>query len=302
MKALIAEDDAPFRNLMKDILVDWGYEVVVARDGAEAWRALQSPDPPRLVILDWMMPELDGVEVCRRIRDELDEPYTYIILMTAHQSDEDLIAGMEAGADDYLVKPFKHSELKVRLRAGRRIIELQSELLAAQVVLKDKACRDSLTGLLNHEEILAALGKELARAERHGQCVGVIMADIDHFKRVNDDCGHLAGDAVLRLSAGRMKTLMRLYDAIGRYGGEEFLVVLADCSRDLAVSLAERIRCAIGDAAMDTPEGMIRITLSLGVTVSGPGGAQDADALVRTADAALYAAKRAGKDRVETYG
>lgn len=301
MKALIAEDDAPFRNLLRDILIDWGYEVVVARDGVEAWQALRSPDPPKLAILDWMMPGLDGVEVCRKIREERNEPYTYIMLMTAHQGDDDLIAGMEAGADDYLVKPFKHSELKVRLRAGRRIIELQSELLAAQAVLRDKACRDSLTGLLNHEEILATLGKELARADRHGQHVGVIMADIDHFKRVNDTHGHLAGDAVLRLCAGRMKTLLRFYDAIGRYGGEEFLVVLPDCSQDLAIALAERLRAAIGDAAMDTPEGMIPITLSLGVTVSSREEGTDADALVRSADAALYGAKGKGRDQV-AYG
>ena len=198
MRILMAEDDPGLQRILKVALVDWGYDVVVTRDGSEAWQVLQSHDAPRLAILDWMMPGMNGIELCRKIREEKKEPYTYIILLTAQQLDEDIVTGMEAGADDYMIKPFKHNELRVRLRAGRRIIELQDELIAAREVFQAKANRDSLTGLLNHEEILDVLGQELARAERTGKCVSVIMADLDHFKMVNDTYGHMAGDEVLR--------------------------------------------------------------------------------------------------------
>lgn len=168
MRILIAEDDPAYRRLLEDILVNWGYDVVVARDGNEAYKILLAENAPKLAILDWMMPGMEGTEVCRKIRKDEEEYYTYIILLTSQQRDEDLVIGMEAGADDYIIKPFKHNELRVRLRAGRRIIELQNELLAAREILHAKATHDSLTGLLNHEEILGILDKELARSERDG--------------------------------------------------------------------------------------------------------------------------------------
>jgi PleD family two-component response regulator len=196
---------------MEEKLAAWGYEVVVAENGNAALQILQSDDPPRLALLDWMMPGLEGVEVCRIVRGKKGEPYTYIILLTAQQSDEDLVTGMEAGADDYITKPFKHNELRLRLRAGRRIIELQNELLAARDTFRTKASHDSLTGLWNHAEILEILTHELSRAEREEKCVAVIMADIDFFKKINDTHGHLAGDVVLRSTAGKMHSLMRSY-------------------------------------------------------------------------------------------
>jgi two-component system cell cycle response regulator len=210
MRILIAEDDPVSRRLLEAKLVNWGYEVVVTRDGNEAWQALQADDAPRLAILDWMMPGRDGVAVCREVRKGKGEPYTYLILLTAQAREEDLVTGMEAGADDYIAKPFKSSELKVRLRAGRRIIELQSELIAAREALRAQATHDPLTGLWNHEEILRILGLELVRAKREGRHVGVIMADLDHFKRVNDTYGHMGGDAVLRAAAKTMLSLQPL--------------------------------------------------------------------------------------------
>ena len=299
MRILIADDDPAFRDLLQERLATWGYDVVVAEDGNEAWEALQADDAPSLAVLDWMMPGMNGIEVCRRVRKEKEEPYTYIILLTSQQQDEDIVAGMEAGADDYITKPFKHSELRVRLRAGRRIIELQNELLAARENLREKASHDSLTGLWNHEEILGILGQELARAEREGQCVSVIMADLDHFKMVNDTYGHLAGDAVLRLTAQRMLSLMRGYDFVGRYGGEEFLVILPECCKECSVAFAERLRSCVSSGSMDTPEGMIPVTISIGVTASGGERGWDADTLVKAADAALYQAKDNGRNRVE---
>jgi len=299
MRILIAEDNPAFRKLLEDLLVTWGYDVVVAQDGNEAWQDLMSEDAPQLVILDWKMPGMEGVEICRKIRKAAEEKYTYIILLTSQQRDEELVIGMEAGADDYIIKPFKHNELKVRLRAGRRIIELQNELLAAREIFQAKAAHDSLTGLLNHEEILGTLDKELARSEREGGCVSIIMADIDHFKMVNDMYGHLAGDTVLRITAKKMHSMERAYDSIGRYGGEEFLFVLPECCTECATAFAERLRSCISIDSIDTSEGKIPITISLGVATSHKDGRMDEISLVKAADKALYKAKENGRNRVE---
>jgi two-component system cell cycle response regulator len=299
MRILIAEDDPSFRRLLEDKLVMWGYDVVVADNGIAALQILQSEDPPRLAMLDWIMPGMEGVEVCRKVREERKDPYTYIILLTSQQRDEDLVTGMEAGADDYITKPFKHNELRLRLRAGRRIIELQNELIAARDTFRTKASHDSLTGLWNHEEIIHILTQELYRAEREEKCVGLIMADIDFFKKINDSYGHLAGDVVLRSIAEKMHSMMRSYDYIGRYGGEEFLVILPDCSSEYAAAFAERIRLNISSDSIDTSEGMIPVTISLGVAANSTKRKRDADSFIKAADKALYRAKENGRNRVE---
>jgi diguanylate cyclase (GGDEF)-like protein len=233
------------------------------------------------------------------VRENEEQNYTYIILLTSQQRDEDLVTGMEAGADDYIIKPYKLNEMRVRLRAGRRIIELQNELLAAREILYAKATHDSLTGLFNHEEILDILGKELDRTERDGECCSIIMADIDHFKRVNDTYGHLAGDEVLRISAKKMHYMMRTYDSIGRYGGEEFLVILPECCSGCASIFAERLRSRIGRDKVHTPEGLIPVTISLGVATSSKYMRSEVLSLVKAADTALYRAKENGRNRVE---
>ncbi|GFO58297.1 diguanylate cyclase response regulator [Geomonas silvestris] len=300
MRILIAEDEPAFRQILEKILTGWGYEVRVAEDGSAAYRILSGEDPPRLAILDWKMPGLEGVEICRRLREEKPEHYLYIILLTSQQREEDLVQGMEAGADDYLIKPFKLNELRVRLRAGRRIIELNEELLAARAILQEKATHDPLTGLRNREEILDALDKEFARVGRDGGCFTIIMADLDHFKEVNDSYGHLAGDEVLRISAQRMLRLMRPYDAVGRYGGEEFLLVLPECCGGCARAFAERLRAGLAERPMDTSEGAIDVTVSLGVAASGAAaGREGARGLIKAADDALYRAKANGRNRVE---
>ena len=299
MRILIAEDDPTFGKLLQRVLSEWGYQVVVARDGSEACQILLSKNAPKLAILDWKMPGMEGTQVCRKVRKELPEPYIYIILLTAQRRDEDLVIGMEAGADDYILKPFKLDELRVRLRSGRRLVELQDELLAARALLQVKASHDSLTGLVNREEILGILERDLARSERDGVCVSVIMADIDHFKKVNDSFGHLTGDVVLRTVAQKMQHLMRSYDSIGRYGGEEFLIVLSECCGDCSVAFAERVRASIGSGRVDTPEGMIPVTISLGVASSGRNKPLDAYSLIKAADRALYQAKEKGRNRVE---
>jgi diguanylate cyclase (GGDEF)-like protein len=299
MKILIAEDDAVSRRLLEATLTRWGYEVVTCCDGQEAWEALQQEDAPSLAILDWMMPRMDGLEVCRRVRKLESDIYRYLILLTAKSQKEDLIEGLGAGADDYVTKPLNRQEMRVRLRAGRRILELQDALIEASDRMKDKASRDPLTGLWNHEEIFRIIEAELERAGREESSLAVIMADLDRFKRVNDTYGHLAGDSVLRAVAERISASVRPYDFVARYGGEEYLVVVTDCGAEQAEELAERIREAIGSKPIDTPEGLLDITLSLGVATTEGMAAPDAEKLIGLADSALYKAKSGGRNRVE---
>jgi len=299
MKILVAEDEPSFRRLLEDKLTLWGFDVVVAENGDIAMQILQSADAPRIAILDWIMPVMDGIEVCRKVREKVTEPYCYIILLTSQQRDEDLVIGMEAGADDYITKPYKNNELRLRLRAGRRIIELQDELIASRDNFRSKASHDSLTGLWNHEEILHILVNELSRAGRDEKSVSVIMVDIDYFKKINDSYGHMAGDAALRSIAAEMYSMMRSYDFIGRYGGEEFLIILPECREESAAAFAERIRARISSESIDTPEGAVSITISLGVATSNHVRTKDADTLVNAADRALYQAKQNGRNRVE---
>jgi diguanylate cyclase (GGDEF)-like protein len=299
MKILIAEDEAVSRKVLESRLLKWGYDVVVAVDGTQAWDVLQAPDAPSLVILDWEMPGMDGVEICRRLRQQAPEQYVYVLLLTSKSRGEDVVEGMDAGADDYLAKTFNTGELKVRLRAGRRILDLIAELFRARELLADKAARDSLTSLWNRGAIVEAMANEMARADRDKTPLGIIMADIDFFKRVNDTFGHLAGDAVLREVARRMLAARRPYDLAGRYGGEEFLMVSPGCGLDSAVGVAERIRTAIFAGPVNTADGMIQVTMSLGVTSYQPLSGMTAEDLLRAADEALYRAKDGGRNRVE---
>src|ERR1017187_5119345 len=197
-----------------------GHEVVLADDGSHALKILQEPDAPALAILDWTMPEIDGIQVCRAIREGRKEPYIYLIFLTAKALKKDIIQGLEAGADDYIIKPFDFAELQARLGSGVRILEKHAQLAAAREELRVQALHDSLTGALNHGAILDALGVELVRARRHKTEVSVIMADVDHFKKINDVHGHLVGDEVLRTVTQRIRASVRAYDSVGRYGGE----------------------------------------------------------------------------------
>ena len=298
MKILLAEDNPVFQSMLKNMLTKWGYEVVLAGNGEEAWQILQQLQAPPLAILDWMMPGVDGVEVCRRLR-AAQQRYVYVILLTAKTEQKDLVEGMDAGADDYVTKPFNTHELRVRLRAGRRILDLQEQLLLAQDALRVQATHDGLTGLWNRTSILEILDREMARAGRESTPLAVLMADLDYFKQVNDTHGHLAGDAVLRESSRRMQAIIRAYDAVGRYGGEEFLVVLPGCDQSGGFAQAERLRQSISSKPFQTSSGDIPVTCSLGLSWTDGRGRFNTNALLRAADAALYQAKRAGRNRVE---
>jgi len=285
--------------MLQSLLTKWGYEVIAAEDGEQAWQVLQSDKGPSLAVLDWLMPGLDGLEVSRRVRSSDRESYVYILLLTAKAGKENLIEGMEAGADDYIVKPFNPHELKVRLRAGRRILELHAALLAAREQLREQATRDALTGLWNRAAVLEALRRELVRSQREHVPMCVVMADLDHFKQINDTRGHLAGDAVLREVGRRMQHAIRSYDSVARYGGEEFLCVVPRCDLRQGVQIAERIRAAVAEQPFDTGCGSAALTMSLGVAEALNMGEIDEQAIVRAADEALYRAKQSGRNRVE---
>lgn len=298
MKVLIADDSSVSRRLLEATLARWDYEVVPACDGAEAWELLEKPDGPTLAILDWVMPHYTGPEVCRLVRSGEREQYVYLILLTSKSQKEDLIEGMEAGADDYLVKPFDQHELKVRLRAGHRILDLQSELVAAREALRIQATRDALTGLWNRRAILDILTNEMRRAERDRSPVGIVLCDLDHFKRVNDTYGHAGGDSVLQTTAQRMAAGVRAYDAIGRYGGEEFLLVLPGCNDEATIHQADRLRVALASNAIPIRDGEFIVTASFGCTSWTPATRATIEAIIGVADDALYEAKRQGRNRL----
>ncbi len=299
MKVLVADDSIVSRHLLGATLTKWGYEVVLAGDGIQAWEILQRPDAPALAVIDWMMPGLTGLELCRKIRELAREPYIYILLLTSKNLKEDLIQGMDAGADDYIVKPFDQHELNVRLRAGMRLVELQAELLSAREALREQATKDSLTKIWNRSSILENLKSELARSEREARPVGVILVDLDHFKGINDTFGHFGGDVVLQEAAERMRHSIRNYDVIGRYGGEEFLILLPGCDEKSTFAQAERLRAYLAEAEIQLPSTGVTLTASFGCTSALPGRHPSAEMLIRRADEALYLAKRLGRNRVE---
>lgn len=293
---LVAEDDPMFRKILKNWLESWGYRVTLTEDGEKAWNILQQETQPELLILDWIMPGVDGAEICHRLRARQNTTYQYVLLVTAKDGSADVVAGLEAGADDYLKKPFDRHELRARLMVGRRILLLQDGLIRAREELRFQATHDALTGIWNRRAALDLLQREIERASRTEGSTGLLMLDLDHFKKINDSYGHLAGDAVLREVTSRVLRVIRSYDFLGRYGGEEFLVVLPACDRAQAEQSAERIRLAVASSPVFAGTEEIQVTTSIGVT-SVSVNASDKEILA-VADAALYQAKSSGRNRV----
>ncbi len=298
MRILVADDDTTTRKMVSAMLRKWGYTVLTASTGDEAWAVLTSENAPRMAILDWVMPGLDGVEICRKVRRELSsrDRYLYLILLTAKTSRQEIVSGLEAGSDDYMVKPFDPSELQVRVGIGKRIIQLHKELVEAKEALRIQATRDPLTGVYNRGATLQRLDEELHRCARYGHPLSLIMLDIDHFKKINDTYGHLVGDRVLERTAATMQKSIRSYDVLGRFGGEEFLVILPNADEQVAETVAERIRSAVASRPVSTGEAAVSVTVSAG-TVTGIGRVP-VDAFIQAADQALYQAKRKGRNRV----
>jgi two-component system cell cycle response regulator len=294
---LIAEDDPICRRVLQSRLGSWGFQVISAEDGLEAWDILRQDNAPDLLILDWMMPGIDGLELCRRIRKRQHVIYPYILLVTGKDGIQDVVRGLEAGADDYLSKQLDPTELRARLQVGKRILTLQHELIQAREDLRFQANHDALTGILSRAAILSLLDHELERGARSGTPTGILMMDLDRFKTLNDTYGHLIGDAVLKGVVHRMSQAVRSYDFLGRYGGEEFLAVLSNCYPDDLRTIAERVRSAVSDIPIDTETANLAVTVSVGgvVTSHATSGLES----LAAADAVLYEAKRSGGNMVE---
>jgi two-component system cell cycle response regulator len=296
MRILIAEDDATSRTVLAGVLRKEGHQVEATVNGAEAWQALQKPEAPALVILDWEMPGMDGPDVVRRVRAlETDSP-PYILMLTSRSGKADIIAGLDAGANDYLSKPFHPGELRARVEVGRRMVEMQAALIASREALAQEATHDPLTGMLNRRAILERLHQELTRAGRNGDTWAVGMCDIDHFKQVNDTYGHQTGDEVLRGIAGVLNDSLRPYDSVGRLGGEEFLVLAQIKASTDSVSVFGRLCTRVAESKLTTRSGELSVTVSIGVACGTAGST--VDGVLEAADAAMYRAKHEGRNRV----
>lgn len=296
---LIADDDPMQRLFLARCLSSWGYETLVVEDGEEAWRILQRDDAPQMVLLDWMMPGMDGTILCQHVRSLRDRPYTYVVLLTARRDQQDLLSGLGAGADDYMTKPVNTPELQARLRSGQRIIDLQNRLRLAYETQKYEATHDSLTEIWNRPAILDLFSRECAKAARQKSTIGVLIADVDHFKIINDQFGHVCGDIALREIARRMQASLRVYDFMGRYGGEEFLILVPGCDPHSVCEVAERIRLGVSEHPINARDNQIAVTLSIGVNTSSPVSVEQRDELLQCADHALYRAKENGRNRIE---
>jgi two-component system cell cycle response regulator len=304
LRVLLADDDRVSCKLLASLLNKWGYEVTTVHDGVAAASELMKLDAPQVAILDWMMPGFSGPEVIKSVREESHGAYIYILLLTSRGQRGDLVEGMNAGADGYLRKPFDPDELRAWVQAGKRIIDLQAALMRAQDALQFSAAHDSLTGLWNRGAVFELLEREIARRQRSGDAMGVAMADIDHFKKINDTHGHIVGDAVLQEVARRLAAEVRPCDVVGRYGGEEFLIVFPGCNASSLTIGAERLRRAIADYPIETNQGLIRTTISLGLSSVELGDSEplDCETFVREADEALYAAKADGRNCLASAG
>ncbi|OPY12780.1 MAG: Response regulator PleD [Syntrophus sp. PtaB.Bin138] len=296
MKVLIAEDDSTSRRILTAILKKWGYDPVVTEDGQAAWDILKQADAPKLLLLDWNMPKMEGPEICRLLRQERTSDPPYVILLTSRDEKGDIVLGLDAGANDYIVKPYDPKELQARIRVGGRMIELQASLAKAYAELSHQATHDPLTGVLNRRAVLMRLSEELERAKREKGRLSIGMCDLDHFKKINDTHGHLVGDNVLTAFTRCIEGQLRPYDSFGRYGGEEFLVISTASGKESDGQLYERLCKRVAANRISGPSGPVPVTVSIGVAEATEQSC--VDGLLRAADAALYRAKAEGRNRV----
>jgi diguanylate cyclase (GGDEF)-like protein len=299
---LLAEDDRLTRRLLERTLHKAGYPVTSVANGLEALKAFNQSFF-QIILTDWMMPEMDGLELCRTIREEKrDSGYVFIIIFTSKESKSDIVAGLEAGADDFLTKPVNESELIARLNTGKRILELERSLLDANKKIKKLSRTDSLTKCYNRTYLSERLPQEIKRVKRYDLSLSLILFDIDFFKKVNDTYGHLAGDKVLIESVACVNDSIREdIDWLARYGGEEFMVILPETDVDGACIVAERLRKAISNLEISVEGDLIHITASFGVTgFDRPSPDKDftMETMIREVDELLYASKREGRNRV----
>jgi len=294
MKVMTVEDEPISRRVLENFLREWGYEVISTSNGMEAWEIIRSPNAPSLVISDWMMPNMDGVELCEKIRGMEKDQYTYFILLTTRAEKGDIIKGLDSGADDFIVKPFDREELKYRVKIGERIINLEQRIMQL-------ANTDYLTGVLNRRAFMERMEEEVNRRIRNQEEISIIITDIDHFKKVNDTFGHQVGDLVLQRFTERISMASRSYDFIGRYGGEEFIIGLPETNMEQSLLIAERMRQNIEEMQLtvpDNPQVEFRITASFGIAPCLIDSFEEIDSVIKLADDALFRAKTEGRNRV----
>jgi two-component system, cell cycle response regulator len=293
---LIAESNKSLRVSFEKMFRNWGFDVVLAKNSTEALQVLRSRKPLDFAILGRQLTGINGVELCRRINERPSERMPYLFVLANRGGTKDVVEALESGADEYLTAPIDERQLKARLAAASRILKRRDDLINAREAFRDQAVRDALTGVWTRRAILEILEADLSRAPGNARSTGVLLLDLDHFKSVNDTYGHLAGDQVLAEAGRRLSRQLRSYDSIGRYGGEEFLVVAPGCEEDELCELAERLCSAIESEPMQAGQHEINVTLSIGVatasTIDGP-----ATNAIENADVALYAAKKAGRNR-----
>lgn len=291
MRILIVDDDHFQRALLEMVVKKTGYEVVTAQDGAIAWKMMEE-ERFRMVITDWLMEGMDGIELIKRIRAADWPGYTYTLLITAREGRASIIDGLRSGADDYLAKPFDEDELLARIAIGERVLKLEDKLV-------EQAQRDALTGLFNRRALYDHVRREMHRSARNGLSLGLIMADIDHFKNINDTWGHISGDRVLVHLAGIMREATRAYDHIGRWGGEEFLILLPESDYEKTRIVAERIRSSVEVSPAVAINGQeVHLTVSIGFGSFVPGReVQEIEPMISAVDDALYQAKASGRNQ-----
>jgi diguanylate cyclase (GGDEF)-like protein len=300
MRVLLAEDDPTTLLLTQRLLKKAGYEVDVATNGALAFERLKSHFYP-MVLTDWEMPVMDGIALCRAIRSAALEGYVYTILLTARDSKESIVAGLEAGADDYLTKPVNEAELIARLNTGKRILSLEQSLRAANRRNEMLSQTDALTATYNRRHLMQRLPQEADRARRFRHPLSLVLCDVDHFKQVNDTYGHQVGDQVLQGVAQFLQEHVRGGDWVARYGGEEFVVVLPETPFAGALVVAEKIRHGLAQTDLTIGNLVLKVTSSFGVAGFDqlePGDVAVVDRLIAQADACLYKSKSSGRNRV----
>ncbi len=299
-KILIAEDDLITAKILQKHLVTWGYDVYMEKDGEEAWNTLERENI-QIALLDWMMPRLNGLQLCRKIREIRSDPYRYLILVTARTTTLDIVEGLNAGADDYITKPVEPAELRARLMTGTRIIELENSNKRLQKKLEKLAQEDSLTGFLNKRNIQERLEEELSRGKREGRPVSAILLDIDRFKEINDTYGHNGGDQVILEIARRLRQNIRKHDQIGRYGGDEILILLWNAGITHLKVIADRLCYSISEKPVLTDVGPIPVSVSVGGASSEHDLSISGEELTKISDMALYQAKHLGRNRAEIF-
>jgi two-component system chemotaxis response regulator CheY len=309
MKVLVADDSAVPRLIMERNLTALGHEIASAVDGDEAWALYQS-FAPDVVLSDWLMPGIDGIELCRRIRSDPVDRYTYFVLLTAMTEVEHVITAMEAGADDFIVKPLERTALEAALIGARRVTELHEQLLDQRASLErlnsllfDDARRDPLTLLGNRLRLSEDLAAAVSRVQRYGHSYSIGLLDIDFFKRYNDHFGHPAGDVALRSVSHALAGSVRTGDMVYRYGGEEFLILLPEQTLETATVVLERVRQAVQDLGLPHPDNPPTdvVTISGGAAAIDPAAQLPVNEWLRQADQALYRAKASGRNRVLTF-